>query len=552
MGCSSSRSGRKQMPTPHNWNGSKGPSLPMPEDLHVVALTSSSYGILQVENPERQTQGDKSERVGGESMSDLLKKLSTFDMVTDSAPQSWLEVSTVLESLNSGVERNNRMSLTRRNGVATLQEVQKPETIDIENLMDGIVEDCRSEVVPPKSAFQGKSKPFDYRNISFHTVEELDGRVSCKSHHSRKLTTNHHTSAVTKDSGTAASVSDRIAVSAASTCIQPEPRKANSTKEAGTAFRRKGTPANADIASLTGSGTVSTTASKTHTGKSRGNSVEPSPTSIEKSASSRRDSTTANGFMNGQHRYMESPSGDKPCGSLFDSAMQEWYKSALQCLSPDDWNAVAEIMQESSHPGSPEATISLNCDSDSPTTSSIPMQCNQQTNPDPFSIYEKICPPHGENSVVAYITSLRGIRRTYEDCNSLRLLLHSFGVIVDERDVSMHLAFRNELRELMGKSVTVPRLFIKGRYIGGGEEVRQLHEEGKLAELLDGIPREAIGKVCHGCGGARFVPCSKCRGSCKIVDAANSNRNAAVVSRCPDCNENGLIHCLICSSPPRP
>jgi glutaredoxin domain-containing cysteine-rich protein 1 len=94
----------------------------------------------------------------------------------------------------------------------------------------------------------------------------------------------------------------------------------------------------------------------------------------------------------------------------------------------------------------------------------------------------------------------------------------------------------------MGKVVSVPRLFIKGRYIGGIEELAKLHEHGTLSELLEGLPKDFNGgDACDGCGGARFLPCLRCNGSCKLRKDDNH------VSRCPQCNENGLIQCPICT-----
>ncbi|EEE54194.1 hypothetical protein OsJ_01029 [Oryza sativa Japonica Group] len=53
------------------------------------------------------------------------------------------------------------------------------------------------------------------------------------------------------------------------------------------------------------------------------------------------------------------------------------------------------------------------------------------------------------------------------------------------------------------------------------------------------------GRGCEGCGGARFVPCWECGGSCKVV-AAGATAAAADVERCAKCNENGLMLCPIC------
>ena len=50
---------------------------------------------------------------------------------------------------------------------------------------------------------------------------------------------------------------------------------------------------------------------------------------------------------------------------------------------------------------------------------------------------------------------------------------------------------------------------------------------------------------CEGCGGARFVPCWECGGSCKVVVAADGGA-ATATERCGKCNENGLMMCPIC------
>ncbi|XP_051115708.1 uncharacterized protein At5g39865-like [Andrographis paniculata] len=90
--------------------------------------------------------------------------------------------------------------------------------------------------------------------------------------------------------------------------------------------------------------------------------------------------------------------------------------------------------------------------------------------------FEPICPPNGENKVVLYTASLRGVRKTFEDCNAVRSAIQGLGIPVCERDISMDRGFREELRELMkgkngGESVVPPRLFVKGRYVDGAEEV---------------------------------------------------------------------------------
>ncbi|RAL48770.1 hypothetical protein DM860_001090 [Cuscuta australis] len=155
--------------------------------------------------------------------------------------------------------------------------------------------------------------------------------------------------------------------------------------------------------------------------------------------------------------------------------------------------------------------------------------------------FQRICPPGGENAVVIYTTTLRGIRKTFEDCNAARSVLRSHEVRVYERDVSMHSGFKEEVRALMGTNeVRVPLVFVKGMLIGGADEISKLEEEGTLGNLLEGIPR-AVGGGCRGCGGVRFLLCRGCSGSCKVL---GEDGKSSV--KCGECNENGLILCPIC------
>lgn len=149
--------------------------------------------------------------------------------------------------------------------------------------------------------------------------------------------------------------------------------------------------------------------------------------------------------------------------------------------------------------------------------------------------------PIVEDKVVVYYTSLRGIRKTYEDCCSVLMILRGFRVCVDERDISMDRSYRVELQEALGlASVPLPQVFVRGRYIGSAEEIRQLNEAGELGKLLEGFPLMDLGYACDGCGDARFVPCLNCSGSRKVYE------KEGVLRRCPKCNENGLIRCPIC------
>lgn len=160
--------------------------------------------------------------------------------------------------------------------------------------------------------------------------------------------------------------------------------------------------------------------------------------------------------------------------------------------------------------------------------------------------FEEIHPPGGgSQEVILYTTSMRSIRKTFQDCHTIRFLLRSFKIMYHERDVSLHMEYREEMWKILGGKVIPPKLFIKGRYIGGADEVVELHEKGWLGKLLDGTPVNLVDGPCKGCACMKFAICSNCNGSCKVFTTNGGNKNECFI-RCPECNENGLVKCPIC------
>ncbi|CAH1418100.1 unnamed protein product [Lactuca virosa] len=158
--------------------------------------------------------------------------------------------------------------------------------------------------------------------------------------------------------------------------------------------------------------------------------------------------------------------------------------------------------------------------------------------------------PGADKRVVVYMTSLRVVRSTFEACRTVRSILQGFRVPVDERDLSMDSAFFDEIRKIMAqigegrsddKRVDLPKVFIGGRYIGGADEVVELHEIGELKKFVKGLPAVTPG-VCKFCGGFRFILCLECNGSHKC------HTEDGVFITCTVCNENGLVRCPSCLS----
>lgn len=533
---------------------------------HHVALTSSTYGLFNPEALESSTQQESASQRGNSFDSPtnpVYEKLKKFDVNTESGPQSWLEVSKVLDNLKPALEeekKNNKENpLKCRDG--------ESETVDASW---DIVERDGEITQPGGVSVERKTQFFDGRNIKFHTLEELDAKIG--------------------------RVDGKVASSPVKYCLQKNPsgkfiqssskvldnlkpslqeEQKNNKKNPGR--NRDGefetSDASWDVVERDGEftppGKVSADrktpffdgknikfhrledldakigrADEKKVGNPMKDSLQKNPSGdlIQSSLPIDRNAegSASQKKIQGPNLYLNDNANSrdefsmKPNGNLYDP---ELLSSTLKSLSEDDWNAVRNKDSDEEKPG--HCGVSPMTENAKDKGSSYGAL---QGKKNPLDSFEEKCPPGGEKAVVLYTTTLRGIRKTYEDCNNVRSVLESFGVSIDERDVSMHLDFRNELKELMGKPVPVPRLFIRGRYIGGADEVLQLHEDGKLDGLLAGLSTDGAGKVCDGCGGMRFVPCLECSGSCKLVNDQN------VVVRCPHCNENGLIQCPICSA----
>ncbi|RAL42338.1 hypothetical protein DM860_012121 [Cuscuta australis] len=97
--------------------------------------------------------------------------------------------------------------------------------------------------------------------------------------------------------------------------------------------------------------------------------------------------------------------------------------------------------------------------------------------------------PGSERLIVVYSTSLRVVRRTFDDCRDVMSILRSYRVSIDERDLSADARLVEELQGVLGgkTKLTLPQVFIGGRYIGGAAEIKQLHEAGELKKCVEAV-----------------------------------------------------------------
>ncbi|WMV17440.1 hypothetical protein MTR67_010825 [Solanum verrucosum] len=232
-----------------------------------------------------------------------------------------------------------------------------------------------------------------------------------------------------------------------------------------------------------------------------------------------------------------SSSNDTSIVSEFDSEVISTFRKALEDLPPANPFHLKPLITENQKPVADEED---------------PLEITDVKKVTEYKV--------SKEKLVVYFTSLRGVRKTYEDCGHVRVILKGLGVKIDERDVSMHSGFKEELKELLGNEYSgggLPRIFMGGKYIGGADEIRRMNEDGKLEKFVENCERIEDGAViggcnCEACGDIRFVPCETCSGSCKIYYEADyeedneDEEDEYGFQRCPDCNENGLIRCPIC------
>ncbi|CAI5480991.1 unnamed protein product [Closterium sp. Yama58-4] len=166
--------------------------------------------------------------------------------------------------------------------------------------------------------------------------------------------------------------------------------------------------------------------------------------------------------------------------------------------------------------------------------------------------FEQRCPPGGSDAVVVYTTTLRAVRKTFEDCVKVKNVLQALRVVYEERDISMRVSYRQELKTLMAPGAatpaaaaaasSVPRLFICGRYIGDADTVLQMYDDYFLAELIEGLPTtdDDAGKTgCGTCGGSKVVTCRQCGGNHKVVTSYG-------MRICSHCDDTGHVPCHTC------
>jgi len=68
-------------------------------------------------------------------------------------------------------------------------------------------------------------------------------------------------------------------------------------------------------------------------------------------------------------------------------------------------------------------------------------------------------------------------------CMRAKNLLKNKGIAYQEIDITDNPSLRKELEEKTGH-MTVPMIFIKGKFIGGFDNLNELNETGKLDSLL--------------------------------------------------------------------
>lgn len=503
MGCAHSKEGQNHIEGGLNAPLSRSFSMPVHhpaerkgDSYHVVALTSSTYGILKMDPVTESAQQEEYVPWKEEYPHQYPHRFRSFrkkpDRSSEMAAKTWSEVNNLL--VNYKTQKSNHTKTG-----SNIQD--EPEMINTWELMEGLEDNgCSPSTLSNGNGNRKSMERCLDRSFTFHSVKDVEQLVKDEP----KVSIWHKVTPGVK--------------------IVDENSQASSTTP-NTNLKKNFDNGNGSLNGFSSSGADS--------------------------PSTPADSIT-------KTIWTQQSSSDDSSLTLFDPDLISTFRKAMDEISPrNSMEPVSEVCQGSTGSNSGEDEKGNPGKSFRLRSSSIQARVNtfqqiideRSTKRPPISKKSSIknaklrAPPGGEDKVVLYFTSLRGIRKTFEDCCSVKLILRGFRVSVDERDISMHSPFRQELQDLLGKPMPVPRLFIGGKYIGGVEEIQQLHEIGELAKYLECFPVQAHSKPCDGCGDVRFIPCQNCDGSRKIF---TEEEGQGLFIRCQQCNENGLIRCPVC------
>ena len=144
--------------------------------------------------------------------------------------------------------------------------------------------------------------------------------------------------------------------------------------------------------------------------------------------------------------------------------------------------------------------------------------------------------------VVMYTTSLTSIRDISSSCARVKHILTTHRINFDERDIFLHPAFGDELKERLNCTQTVvPYVFCKGILVGDSERIEILNDDGDFLSMLKEFQKTEV-KICRTCGDRKFVLCNWCQGSKKGL-----KHNFGFL-KCTVCNVNGLQPCTDCNA----
>ncbi|KAJ7974072.1 Glutaredoxin [Quillaja saponaria] len=98
--------------------------------------------------------------------------------------------------------------------------------------------------------------------------------------------------------------------------------------------------------------------------------------------------------------------------------------------------------------------------------------------------FPEIFPPgSADDAVVVYRTRDSLEPCTVDDCDSVVDLLEGYGLKLDVRNTTRSY-YEKELLKLLHGFMVLPSVYVKGRYLGGLNEVKKLHNSGQLSNIL--------------------------------------------------------------------
>ncbi|CAK8686340.1 unnamed protein product [Clavelina lepadiformis] len=153
--------------------------------------------------------------------------------------------------------------------------------------------------------------------------------------------------------------------------------------------------------------------------------------------------------------------------------------------------------------------------------------------------------PEDRGKIIVYTTSLGVHRAIAQNCEQVRKLLKAYRVKFEDRDVFESAEHKEDLYKRLELAEgapfpDMPRVYIDGVYVGGGDDLQAMSDCGDLRIRLKEFPKYNLRSKCPTCATTGLIVCHSCKGK------AYKKKNRFASLKCGTCRQKGSLNCPDC------